>query len=124
MKKISIKKLKIEKASFFGGVIGLVNGFFGAGGGLVCVPLLIKTGMDRKTAHANAVAVIVPITVFSAASYLLQGRVTLLDPLPYLPGGIAGAILGTYILKKISPKFIRKLFGGFMIWAGWRLLFG
>lgn len=111
-------------SSVFGGVIGVVNGFLGAGGGLVCVPLLMKTGMERKSAHANAVAVIFPITVISAISYILQGRVTILDSLPYIPGGIIGAIIGTAIMKKISPDLIRRIFGGFMIWAGWRLIFG
>ena len=112
------------KNSLLGGLIGAVNGFFGAGGGLVCVPLLMKMGLDRKTAHANAVAVIFPITLVSAINYLLQGHKELLDSLIYLPGGIIGAVAGTGIMKKISPKLIKRLFGAFMIWAGWRLIFG
>lgn len=110
--------------SVFGALIGTINGFLGAGGGLVCVPLLMKIGMDRKTAHANAVAVIFPITLVSAISYLLQGRVDIFKPLLYIPGGILGATIGTTIMKKISPTLIRRIFGVFMIWAGWRLIFG
>lgn len=108
----------------FGSLIGAVNGFLGAGGGLVCVPLLMKTGIDRKSSHANAVAVIFPITLVSAISYLLQGRVRITDVLIYIPGGLIGAWLGTIIMKKISPVWIRRIFGVFMIWAGWRLMFG
>ncbi len=120
-----MKKFKIFGLnSLFGGLIGLINGFFGAGGGLLTVPLLIKNNMERKIAHANAVAVILPITVVSACLYLLKGDVTLSDSFIFIPGGILGAILGTFIIKKISPTMIRKIFGVFMIWAGWRLIFG
>lgn len=106
----------------FGTLIGIVNGFFGAGGGLVCVPLLTKLKMDRKTAHANAVAVILPITIVSVIIYFLKGRMEITNSLIYIPGGIIGSVIGTYIMKKISPKLIRKIFALFMVWAGWRLL--
>ena len=120
-----MKKLNLwSKNSLLGGIIGLVNGFFGAGGGLICVPLLMKMGFERKDAHANAVAVIFPITFISAVNYLFLGHVKISDSIIYLPGGIVGAVLGTCIMKKISPSLIKKLFGGFMIWAGWRLIFG
>lgn len=120
-----MKKIKLlGKNSFLGGLIGVVNGFFGAGGGLVCVPLLMKMGFERKDAHANAVAVIFPITFISAVNYILRGYVDIGDSLIYLPGGIIGALVGTRIMKKISPRLIKKLFGIFMVWAGWRLIFG
>lgn len=117
-------KKKLLLNSTFGGLVGIINGLLGAGGGLVCVPLLIQTGLPRKKAHANAVAVIFPITLVSAVSYLLQGRVQISDCLIYIPGGLLGALVGTLIMKKISPVMIRRIFGGFMVWAGWRLLFG
>ena len=53
--------------------IGIINGLLGAGGGMIAVPLLQKLGLDRKQAHANAVAVILPITVLSAVLYLVNG---------------------------------------------------
>ena len=120
-----MKKFKpFGKNSLLGALIGVINGFFGAGGGLVCVPLMIKMGMERKIAHANAVAVIFPITLISAVSYILQGRVEIAESIIFLPAGLVGSLCGTFIMKKISPEFIRKIFGGFMIWAGWRLIFG
>ena len=93
--------------------VGLVNGLFGAGGGMIAVPLLQKLGLERKQAHANAVAV---------ALYLMKGYVSLPDSLIFIPGGIAGSLLGTLIMKKISPKWLKRIFGGFMIYAGVRLL--
>lgn len=102
--------------------VGLVNGLLGAGGGMIAVPLLQRLGLERKQAHANAVAVILPITVLSAALYLMKGYVSLSDSFIFIPGGIAGSLLGTLIMKKISPKWLKRIFGGFMIYAGVRLL--
>lgn len=120
-----MKKFKITNKNYLkGAVIGLANGFFGAGGGLAAVPLLMKMGFERKSAHANAVAIIFPITLVSAINYLSRGYVSLSQSLIYLPTGVLGALLGTRIMKKISPHLIKKVFAVFMIWAGWRLILG
>lgn len=102
--------------------VGIVNGLLGAGGGIIAVPLLRKMGLERKASHANAVAVILPITALSAAIYLLRGYVSLNDAYIYLPGGIAGAFLGTVIMRRISPFWLKRIFGIFMVYAGVRLL--
>lgn len=102
--------------------VGIVNGLLGAGGGMIAVPLLKKLGLNQKQAHANAVAVILPITVLSAALYLIKGYVRLSDCLIFIPGGLLGSLIGTYCLKKISPVWLKRLFGAFMVYAGVRLL--
>ena len=102
--------------------IGAVNGLLGAGGGMIAVPLLLKSGLKRKEAHANAVAVILPITLLSAVLYIIKGYVTVKASLIFIPTGIAGALLGTYCLKKISPLWLKRIFGAFMVYAGVRLL--
>ena len=113
------KLLKI----IFGIFIGLINGFLGAGGGNVAVVALKSAGLSQKEAHENAVAVILPMTVLSAAIYLWRGSVTLWDALPYIPSGLVGAIVGTYLIKKISNVWLSRIFGGFMIYSGVRMLF-
>lgn len=105
-----------------GSVIGLVNGLLGAGGGMLAVPCLKGLGFNQKDAHRNAVAVILPIAVFSAALYVLNGRVNIADSMHFVPWGLVGAVLGTVSLKKISTKWLGVLFGGFMIYSGVRLL--
>jgi uncharacterized membrane protein YfcA len=105
-----------------GVAIGLVNGILGAGGGMIAVPLLKKAGLSQKQCHTNAIAVILPITVISASIYLYKGDVTINQALIYMPTGLLGAIIGTYLLKKISPTWLKRIFGGLMIYAGIRLL--
>lgn len=105
-----------------GAVIGMVNALFGAGGGMLTVPKLKKMGMSQKTAQANAISVILPITVISAILYLVRGDVKINDAFIYIPTGLIGALLGTFCLKKISSVWLKRIFGGFMIYAGIRLI--
>lgn len=102
--------------------IGFVNGILGAGGGMLAVPFLKKLGFSQKESHTNAIAIILPITVISAIIYIVKDYVTPKDSLIYIPTGLLGAIAGTYMLKKISPKWLKRIFGALMIYAGIRLL--
>ena len=119
-----LKILKRENlvSAAAGLAIGAVNGLFGAGGGMLAVPFLKKLGFEQKSAHANAVAVILPISVISAVLYMYKDYVNHKDALIYIPTGVIGALLGTFALKKISPVWLKRIFGGFMVYAGIRLL--
>ncbi len=113
---------KYMRSGAFGIFIGLVNGMFGAGGGMIAVPTLKRMGLSQKCAHANAVAVILPITVISAVMYVVKGYVGIKASLVFIPTGLIGSFIGTLIIKKISPVWLKRIFGGFMIYAGARLL--
>ncbi len=104
-----------------GALAGFCNGLLGAGGGMLIVPSLIRCGLERRQAHRSSVAVILPLSAFSAALYLFSDSVEIGDAVPFLPWGLIGAALGTFALKKLSDKWIRRCFALFMIWAGVRL---
>ena len=109
--------------SIIGGFIaGLVNGLLGAGGGMILVPMLSKTGLETKNTHANSIAVILPISILSSIMYISSGRVTLSDAIPYLIWGVMGSILGAFILTKINDIWLHRIFGILMIWAAVRML--
>ena len=101
---------------------GFINGLLGAGGGMITVPLLKKMGFEQKGAQQNAIAVILPITLLSSAIYLARSYVSITEPLPYIPGGLLGALIGTWLMKKVSNKILRYIFAAFMLYAGARLL--
>lgn len=105
-----------------GSTVGFINGLLGAGGGMLAVPLLKKLGLETKESHATSIAVILPLSLFSCILYLTSGRVTLGDALPYIPFGIIGALIGAWLMPRISTILLRRIFGGFMIWAAIRLL--
>ncbi len=120
---IYLKNIKNNlKVGVLGIIVGLVNGVFGAGGGMIAVPLLKSQGLQQKDAHANAVAVILPITVLSAILYLARGNVLLSDSFAYIPTGLIGSVIATFALQRFSNKWLQKIFALFMIYAGGRLL--
>lgn len=117
--------MKIKKhvtSVALGIAVGIINGIFGAGGGMLAVPILKSKGLNQKLSHANAVAVILPITVISAILYLAKGNVTLANSLPFIPTGLLGSVAATFLLQKFSNKILQKTFAAFMIYAGIRLL--
>ena len=102
---------------------GFLNGLFGSGGGLAAVPLLEKAGLEAKNAHATSVAVIVPLCVISLFFYLRGG----FEPgksLVWIPGGIAGAVSGSLIFRKVPNDILRRIFGAVMLFSSIRILTG
>ena len=123
-KNICGDKMKNNKflTAVCGVTIGFVNGLLGAGGGMLTVPLLKKCGLSQRQAHENAIAVILPITAVSAGIYLYKDYVNLSNSFAYLPTGFIGAIAATFLMKKISNKWLNRIFAVFMLYAGIRLL--
>ena len=116
-----MKNKKLSTA-LFGVAIGFINGLLGAGGGMLAVPLLKKYGFSQKEAQQNAIAIILPITAVSAGIYLYKDYVNLSESYSYLPTGFLGAIIATFLMRKISNKWLKRLFAFFMLYAGIRLL--
>lgn len=117
--KISVK----TKYAVSGLLTGAANGFFGAGGGMVLIPLLTGWAkLDEKKAYATSICAILPLCVISAGVYYLNGSVDLLSALPYLIGGLAGGFLGGKLFKSMPATILRKAFGALIIYAGIRSL--
>ncbi len=107
-----------------GGLAGLANGFFGAGGGLFLVPLFIGwLKLDERKAFATSVAVILPLCAVSAWIYWRQGNLVLGQALPYLIGGAVGGFLSGRIFQKLNMLWLRRIFGLFILYGGIRALF-
>lgn len=108
---------------FLGGMIGFINGFFGGGGGMICVPTLEKAlKLDNKRAHATAIAVIFPLSLISCAIYIFKGSIQSLPLLTVGLGVLAGGIAGSISLKYIPSKVLRIIFAIIMFVGGVRLV--
>ncbi len=106
-----------------GGAIGLLNGFFGGGGGMICVPILQKVlGLDAKHSHATAIAVIFPLSLISAFVYVINGYISSFPLLSVGLGVVLGGITGSFALKFLPPKAIRIIFAIVMFVGGIRLI--
>ena len=107
---------------FLSFAVGLISSLFGAGGGLVAVPLFKRQGLGQKEAQASAIAVILPLCIISAGVYYYLGYYNLSNAIGYIPFGIIGTFIGTAIMKKLPDKILKKVFALFMIYTGINML--
>ena len=106
-----------------GGAAGFVNGLFGGGGGMVLVPLLLKSGeLKAKETFASAVAIIVPICAVSFLAQLFFVDFPWLQSVPYLVGGAAGGLIGGKLFRKMPPLWLKRIFAVFILYGAWRYL--
>ena len=90
---------------------------------MICVPLLEKVlKIDNKKSHSTALAVMLPIALFSIVVYLI--RVKMDWPVfGFVSGGfVLGGIVGAFLLKKLNGKIVRIVFILVVLAAGIRLL--
>ena len=113
------KWIQVLLLILLGVLVGFVNGFLGAGGGMLLVPCIIPIlKMDTKVAHATAILIILPICVVSGIIYAIQGSFEFDVFLPCLIGTGVGGVLGTFILSKLKNDIITSIFSLTMIAAG------
>lgn len=110
---------KKVKYAISGACAGAANGLFGAGGGMILVPLLSRwTKLEDKKAFATSISIIAPICLVSILVYCLKGTLELSSALPYLLGGFFGGLLGGKLFKRIPEKFLHKALGLIIIYGG------
>lgn len=106
-----------------GAAAGLANGVFGAGGGMLLLPLLSKTtDLKPHELFACSVCIILPASLVSAGVYLLRGGSFVFDAIPYLLGGAVGGAIAGLTLKKLPTAWLHRALGVFILWGGIRLL--
>ena len=120
MKKL-LKKVVVVVCS---AAVGFVNGFFGGGGGMLLVPLLEKVmKCPVKKSHATAIAIILPISIASAITYIINGYFDWTSVLLVSGGCIAGGAAGALLLKKLPTGIVAVAFALIMIGVGVKLTF-
>lgn len=106
-----------------GSAVGVANGLFGGGGGMLAVPLLEQTGLKGQRAHATAILVILPVSAFSFFFYALRGYADFSVLIPTAIGVSVGGILGAKILKFLPEKILSLVFAVLQALAGLWLIF-
>ena len=102
---------------------GAVNGLFGAGGGMVLVPLLgLLTDLEDREVFPASVSIIAPVCIVSLA-ITWQSRTTPWDiALPYLLASAIGGIAAGFLAKKVPTLWLHRLLGILILWGGLRYL--
>lgn len=104
-------------------LIGFVNGYLGAGGGMLLVPLLSTVaGLNERNAHATAIATILPTCIASAAIYAQTGALQNAPIASVVGGVVLGGAVGAVLLKYAGNKALSTVFYLVMILAGLKML--
>jgi uncharacterized membrane protein YfcA len=104
---------------------GFVGGFFGVGGGIVLVPLILwvlKT--ERHVAHATSLAAIIVIAIAGMAGFAVEGQVNWVVGAGLATGGVLGAAYGANLMDRLSPRTLRNVFAVVLIVSGLRMVIG
>ena len=100
---------------------GAVNGLFGAGGGMVLVPLLTGlTDLQEEEVFPSSVAIILPLCLVSLTITALGPGVDFSLALPYLVGSALGAVPAGLWGGRIPVKWLHRGLGLLILWGGIR----
>ena len=110
------------KIGIAGALAGAANGLFGAGGGMILVPLLVTWGkLEEDEVFPASVSVIFPICLVSL-TLGSGGSLPFGEALPYLLGGALGGIAAAITGNKIPVKWLHRFLGVLILWGGYRYL--
>ena len=102
---------------------GSVTGLFGAGGGMILVPLLCwLTEIEEESIFPASVSIILPICLVSLFFRANSGVLPWKEATPYLIGSGIGGILCGMLGQRISVLWLHRLLGGMILWGGIRYL--
>lgn len=119
MEKRSSKVISCIKLIGVGLIAGFINGFFGAGGGLLIVPLISYVANDdSKTAHATTLMCVMFMCIASSVIYFVKHQLDYKLILLCSIGGLIGSLVGTKLLKKLKNKIIDLIFSLVLVVAG------
>lgn len=106
-----------------GAAAGIVNGLFGAGGGMVLVPLLTAlTDIEDREVFPASISIMLPMCLVSLSLGSLGMALPWLDTLPYLIGSAIGGIVAGLWGKKIPTVWLHRGLGILILYGGWRYL--
>ena len=92
---------------------------------MLAVPLLERTGLRGKEAHATAILVILPVSALSFFLYALRGYYAPQTLIPTALGVTAGGMVGARLLSRLPKKAVSLTFAFLQLLAGaWMLWFG
>ena len=106
-----------------GAAAGAVTGLFGAGGGMVLIPLLTwLSDLQDEEIFPASISVIAPLCIVSLILTSDNGSLPWKQSLPWLTGSAAGGLLAGLWGRKIPVRWLHKGLGILILWGGWRYL--
>ncbi len=106
-------------------VVGSLAGLIGIGGAVFMIPALVfLLHYPQKLAQGTALAVLLPpIGLGAAYVYYRAGNVNVYAAIFLALGFIVGGFFGAILAGHLSNELVQRVFGGFMVLVGIKLLF-
>jgi uncharacterized membrane protein YfcA len=104
-----------------GTLVGTLSGFFGIGGGMILVPILMSIGIDIKTAIGISIVQMVFSSFYGSYLNYKKGSLILGEGVWVGVGGFFGGFVGAYVSMSVSDKILEYLFFALLIFALYRL---
>lgn len=102
---------------------GIINGLFGAGGGMVLVPLLtLLTALDEDQVFPASISIVLPICLVSLSVLALEGKLSTAEALPYLVSGALGGLIAGKWGQLVPVVWLHRILGILIAWGGIRYL--
>ena len=94
----------------FGIITGFVSGFFGLGGGMVLVPMLITTGYLMKEAIAISIMQMVFSSIYGSFLTAKKTKEVFKDGIILGIGGFVGGPQNSFVLSLVSNEVLQYFF--------------
>lgn len=123
VKRITNNKYIYIETIVWGAIIGLISGYFGAGGGLSLLALLtLRIGYDLKKGVGTSVFIMVFIALVGAIVHIIVGGTLLIPLLITSISAFAGANIASRYANVINEDKLNRLIGVFLLLYGTSLL--
>jgi uncharacterized membrane protein YfcA len=108
--------MTVSKVAVAGTVIGLLTGFFGAGGGFVIVPtLVLALGYPMPEAVGTSLLVIAINSAVALTTRLQSGSIEWATVIPFAVACLVGVIAGSQLAGKHDSIMLQRWFVGLLV---------
>lgn len=98
-----------------GFVAGIISGMGMGGGVILILCLTLFLGIDQKIAQATNLIFFIPTCIAAIYTNFKNKKINFKIAKTVIITGVLGAIAGTLIAQKIEIKFLKKIFGIFLM---------
>ena len=103
--------------------IGTMSGFFGIGGGMILVPILLALGFGIKDAIGISIVQMVFSSIYGSYLNHKKGSLIIGEGIFVGLGGFVGGYIGGYVTEFIADSVLQFTFFGLLLFALFRLFF-
>jgi len=99
-----------------------MSGFFGIGGGMILIPILLVLGFDIKVAIGISIVQMVFSSVYGSYLNYKKGSLIIGEGLFIGMGGFIGGFVGGHLTQYLPDTILQYLFISLLLFASFRLL--